>query len=60
MNRKKLQMRVMSPVILLKSHSWFEGSSGFLFIGRDQMSQHDEKIHLSFLCKSSYKRAPII
>lgn len=33
--RKKLQIRVTPPALLLKSYPWPKGSSAFLFIGRE-------------------------
>lgn len=44
-SRKKIADQCNTPAILLKSYSWFEDASGFLFIGRDQISQDDENIY---------------
>lgn len=44
-SRKKIADQSNTPSNFTKSYSWFEDSSGFLFIGRDQISQDDENIH---------------
>lgn len=59
--KKKMQIRVIPPAILLKSYSWFQGSSSFLFTGRKTNYQRMmRKLTYHPLCKSNHNKAPVI